>query len=75
MMRRPSLEELRRSVVDPDVKFSTINEPLNEYVADDGERVLVRLKLFGLAKTGMFDPKGDPVYLFNARPDVTTLAH
>jgi hypothetical protein len=63
-------EELTAAIVDPNVKFKVVSEPLNEYVTEDGKRMLLRLKLYNLAKTSKYDPNGDPLYLFNARPEL-----
>ncbi len=68
---RPTPEELTAAIVDRDVRFKTVSEPTNEYVTDDGRRILLRLKLFNLARTSRYDHSGDPLYLFNAKPELT----
>jgi len=59
------------AIVDPDVGFKTVSEPLNEYISDYGRRFLLRLRLYSLAETSKYDARGDPVYLFNTKPEVT----
>jgi hypothetical protein len=67
---RPSPQELTAAIVDRDVRFKVINEPMNEYVTEDGKRMILRLKLYNLARTSTYDPAGDPIYLFNAKPEL-----
>lgn len=69
-LKRPTPEELLASIVEKDVKFKVLGEPLNEYVTSEGKRMMLRLKLYNLAKTNRFDPNGDPLYLYNAKPDL-----
>lgn len=71
MLSRPGPGELTDAIIDPDMRFTTIKEPVNEYLTTDGKRVLVRLRLYNLASTSKYDAKGDPIYLINAKPVVT----
>jgi hypothetical protein len=64
-------DHITAAIVDPDVGFKTVSEPQNEYISDDGRRVLLRLRLYSLAETSKYSARGDPVYLFNAKPEVT----
>lgn len=73
MPNPPKPGELTSSIVERNVGFRTVNEPVNEYVTDDGKRIVLRLRLYSLARTSKFDAKGDPIYLFDARPEITTV--
>jgi hypothetical protein len=67
---RPTPDELTAAIVDRDVRFKVISEPTSEYVTEEGKRILLRLKLFNLARTSKYDHSGDPLYLFNAKPEL-----
>jgi hypothetical protein len=69
-LSRPSPEELVAAIVDKDVRFKAISEPMNEYITDEGKKMILRLKLYNLAKTSKYDQAGDPLYLFNAKPEL-----
>jgi len=73
LSRRPTPKEITDSITDPNVRFATVNEPVNEYLTDDGKRIILRLRLYNLAKTNQYDARGDPIYLPNAKPEVTTV--
>ncbi len=69
-LARISPEELTAAIVDRNMKFRAVSEPMNEYVTEDGKKMLLKLKLYNLAKTSKYDPAGDPIYLFNAKPEL-----
>jgi hypothetical protein len=66
-----SAEELNAAIVQRDIGFGTVREPVNEYVTDEGERILLALRLVNISKTGRFDANGDAIYVFSTARDVT----
>lgn len=65
-----SAEELNAAIVRRDIGFATIREPVNEYVTERGEQILLTLRLVSIAKTSKFDGNGDAIYVFSTTRDV-----
>jgi hypothetical protein len=55
-------QELEESVVDDDVKFSTLNEDWNEYFAEDGTRIRLKIMPVSIKKSNKCNREGDPIY-------------
>jgi hypothetical protein len=66
----PSAEELNASIVRRNIEFKTIREPINEYAAEGGHRILLHLRLLSVSSTSKYDEHGDPMYVLNTRPDL-----
>ena len=58
-----SPEELQASIVKDDVRYSTLREEWNEYVAEDGCKIRIKNTVVSVAKTDKCDKKGNPIYL------------
>jgi len=60
--REYSPQELEENVVDDDVKFSTLNEEWNEYFAEDGTRIRLKIMPVSIKKSSLTNKEGDPIY-------------
>lgn len=61
--RQYNPEELMPNIINDDVRYSTLNEEWNEYVAEDGAKIKVKITLVSVAKTNKFNMEGDPIYI------------
>lgn len=66
-----SSEELNASIVRRNMKFTIVKEPVNEYVTEKGEMVLLTLRLLTVSKTSRYDANGDPIYIMSFTRDMT----
>jgi hypothetical protein len=57
-----SPQELEENVVDDDVKFSTLNEEWNEYFAEDGTRIKLKIMPVNIKKSKLCNREGNPIY-------------
>lgn len=55
-------EELRKSIVQDDIRYTTIYEEWNEYIAEDGTRIRVKQTMTRVGRTDKADKNGDPIY-------------
>lgn len=55
--------ELQASIVNDDIRYSTIAEEWNEYITEDGASIRVKLTVVKVSRTNKTDKDGDPVYL------------
>lgn len=58
-----SPEELSASIVNDDVRYTTLAEEWNEYIADDATKIKIKTIVSHVRKTSKFDKNGDPVYI------------
>ncbi len=56
-------EELQASVVNENVRYSTLVEEWNEYATEDGATIRVKITVIQVSKTNKIDKEGDPMYL------------
>jgi hypothetical protein len=57
-----SASELQSSIVQDDIRFTTISQDWNEYVTDDGTRIKIQPMIMKVSKTSKFDARGEPQY-------------
>lgn len=57
-----SPEEIQESLIKRDIRYTTVSEEWNEYVADDGARLRIKITLTSVSKTNKFDKNGAPIY-------------
>ena len=57
-----SPEEIRSSIVEDDMRYDTLSEEWNEYVAEDGTRIRLKVTLTRVSRTNKFDKDGKPIY-------------
>ncbi len=55
--------ELQASIVNESVRYTTIAEEWNEYLAEDGTSIRVKLTVVKVSRTNKKDMDGDPIYL------------
>nr|MDO8079284.1 hypothetical protein [Candidatus Freyarchaeota archaeon] len=55
--------ELQASLVNEDVRYSTLSEEWNEYVTEDGTNIRVKLTVVKISRTNKTDKDGEPIYL------------
>jgi len=55
-------EELRKSIVQYDINYTTLYEEWNEYIAEDGTRIRVKQTMTKVGRTDKADKNGDPIY-------------
>jgi hypothetical protein len=55
--------ELQASIVNEDVRYTTIAEEWNEYLAEDGTKIRVKLTVVKVSRTNKRDVDGEPIYL------------
>ncbi|WXG39480.1 MAG: hypothetical protein WED07_01375 [Candidatus Freyarchaeum deiterrae] len=58
-----SSEELQASIVNESVRYSTLVEEWNEYVAEDGANIRLKITITQVCKTNKTDSDGEPIYL------------
>lgn len=56
------------AIVDESINFETKSETWNEYKFSDGTTFKVKLVLTKVAKTSLYDSKGQPLYLVKTQP-------
>lgn len=66
-----SPEILNKSIVEKDISFDPITEPWNEYQTE-GKIIKTKLILTKIARTSVFNERGEPAYLINTQP-ITTM--
>jgi len=64
--KRYSPEELEASIVKEDIRYSTLREEWNEYVAEDGARIRIKFTVVKVSMTNKTDSEGDPIYLIRS---------
>jgi hypothetical protein len=57
--------EIMKVVEQPDIPVTYSKEPWNEYMLDDGTKILIRSVAIAIASTGLFDERGERVYFVN----------
>jgi hypothetical protein len=62
--------ELESSVVEADVEFEKVKEPVNEYVTESGLRFNFVLRLTRVSRTSKFDRDGVPIYLIKTESQI-----
>ena len=65
---RPSEEsysprELEASIVEEDMRYNTLSEEWNEYVAEDGARIRIKMTVVKVSRTNRMNREGEPIYL------------
>ena len=68
--RPHSASDLQNSIIQEDVRYTTITQDWNEYVVDDGTRIKIQPLLMNVSKTSLFDSSGIPIYLVNSQATV-----
>lgn len=61
--KKYSPQELQSSIVNDDVRYSTLREEWNEYVAEDGCKIRLKITVASVAKTDKCNNKGYPIYM------------
>jgi hypothetical protein len=56
-------KELETSIVQDDIRYTTISEEWNEYVAEDGTRIRLKSTVTKVSRTSKYDKNGNPRYL------------
>ncbi len=56
-------KELESSIVQDDIRYTTISEEWNEYIAEDGTKVRLKSTVTKVSRTNKFDKNGNPRYL------------
>jgi hypothetical protein len=62
--------ELRSAVVEQDVKFTKVSEPVNEYKTERGMSFVTKLGLTRVSRTSKFDRDGIPVYMLETSSSI-----
>ncbi len=64
-----------QEVMAEEIEFETQREAWNEYILHDGTTLKLKTVLAEVLRVdGMYAPNGDPVYVVNAQPVVSTNA-
>ncbi len=64
-----------QEVMAEEIQFETQHEAWNEYILHDGTTLKLKTVLAEVFRVdGMYAPNGDPVYVVNAQPVVSTNA-
>jgi len=58
--------EIQSAIINEDVRYTTLREEWNEYVAEDGARVRVKLTVVRVASTSLYNMEGGPIYHVNS---------
>jgi hypothetical protein len=65
--------ELDSSVVEADVEFEKVKEPVNEYATESGLRFNFVLRLTRVSRTSKFDRDGVPIYLIKTESQIDSV--
>ncbi len=65
-------QQYEQSVIQDDVKYSTLSEEWHEYIVDDGTRLRIKTTVTRIRKTSKFDKDGEPVYLVDTSALINT---
>lgn len=65
-------QQYEQSVIQDDVKYSTLSEEWHEYIIDDGTRLRIKTTVTRIRKTSKFDKDGEPVYLVDTSALINT---
>jgi hypothetical protein len=49
--------------VEKDIRYDTLSEEWNEYIAEDGTKIRFKSTLARVHRTNKYDKHGDPIYL------------
>lgn len=72
--RKYSPQEIQAAITNDDVRFSTLSEEWNEYRAEDGAKIRIKISVVSVALTSLFNQDGNPIYhigssvMVNVRP-------
>jgi hypothetical protein len=72
--RKYSPQETQSAITNDDVRYSTLNEEWNEYRAEDGAKIRIKISVISVALTSLFNMDGAPIYhvgssvMVNVRP-------
>jgi hypothetical protein len=69
----PTMEQIDRAIVEPEVGFDAVKESETIYSLSDGGLMKVKTRLMRVAKTSLFGPDGDPVYKIESTNEVAIL--
>jgi len=58
-----SNEQIRKNIEVEDSRYDTIAYEANEYILDDNTRILIHSNITRIARTKLFDPNGDRIYV------------
>lgn len=63
-------EQLAASVVEPNMKYETLRTVVNEYLTENGFKILLQVSPTSISRTNKFGPTGDQIYLVNAQASI-----
>jgi hypothetical protein len=55
-------QEMQSSIIQDDVRHTAIQQDWNEYITDDGTKIKVQPMIMRIAKTSLYDSRGEPIY-------------
>jgi hypothetical protein len=55
-------EDVAAHIVRDNIRFRTVEQDWNEYLTDDNVRILIQPLVMRVAKTSLFNAKGEPIY-------------
>jgi len=56
-------EELKSSIVEEDMGYTTLMEEWNEYAIEDGAKIRIKHTVSRVSKTNKYNGDGEPIYL------------
>lgn len=60
--RQYTPQEMQSAIIQDDVRHTAVQQDWNEYILDDGTKIKVQPFIMRIAKTSLFDARGEPIY-------------
>lgn len=64
------VQKLQASIIQDDIRFTTISQDWNECIDDNGARIRIQPMVMRVAKTSRYNARGEPVYWVEIQPTI-----
>ena len=64
-------QQLQQNIDVDDSRYDTISYEANEYLLDDGTKILIHVNIIKISRTKLFNMDGDRIYVVDAGADMT----
>ena len=64
-------DQIQKNIEVEDCRYDTISYEANEYILDDGTRIIIHSNITKISRTKLYDPRGDKIYAVNLSASLT----
>ena len=64
-------EQIRKNIEVENSQYDTISYEANEYILDDSTRIIIHSNITKIARTKLYDPRGDRIYTVDSNASLT----